>query len=428
MKVVSLISTLFWLFSGLAWALPMASSLEDGDLEDMMMQIIDSNSEAYELYDFIDDSSLALESMGSSDLFKRDVKTVSSLLETVNRSGIIFDVLDEIAGHPRRISLLANATARLIKSLGGSLDLSLLEEIGAGLNITNIYDIVKDSGLVTSILDGILLDDNYRPVLVKLIKRIAEANKSLIAYIIDDVFAAAKKKRADDDDDDDNSNGGTLETFAINIVSTVLSSRLFTNIVNDTVVALNDTGIAVYIVKRAIADESYQNMTVELFDDLKDTGVIKIDNSTLSNLNITKIVSGVLDNPTMILRLTRAALSGDLNLRQTFGKYAGAIKDIVKDLEDDGLFRDLNNYVFSTDSNRRTSSRLAVSSSSARSSTSSRSNRNQQVKAAGSNSKSSATTSSDSGSYNIHQQSKTPIIKALIYFQSVLFGGALLLF
>lgn len=428
MKVVSLISTLFWLFSGLAWALPMASSLEDGDLEDMMMQIIDSNSEAYELYDFIDDSSLALESMGSSDLFKRDVKTVSSLLETVNRSGIIFDVLDEIAGHPRRISLLANATARLIKSLGGSLDLSLLEEIGAGLNITNIYDIVKDSGLVTSILDGILLDDNYRPVLVKLIKRIAEANKSLIAYIIDDVFAAAKKKRADDDDDDDNSNGGTLETFAINIVSTVLSSRLFTNIVNDTVVSLNDTGIAVYIVKRAIADESYQNMTVELFDDLKDTGVIKIDNSTLSNLNITKIVSSVLDNPTMILRLTRAALSGDLNLRQTFGKYAGAIKDIVKDLEDDGLFRDLNNYVFSTDSNRRTSSRLAVSSSSARSSTSSRSNRNQQVKAAGSNSKSSATTSSDSGSYNIHQQSKTPIIKALIYFQSVLFGGALLLF
>lgn len=428
MKVVSLISTLFWLFTGLAWALPMASSLEDGDLEDMMMQIIDVNNEAYELYDFIDDSSLALESMGSSDLFKRDVKTVESLLETVNRSGIIFDVLDEIAGHPRRISLLANATARLIKSLGGSLDLSLLEEIGAGLNITNIYDIVKDSGLVTSILDGILLDDNYRPVLVKLITRIAEANKSLIAYIIDDVFAAAKKKRADDDDDDDNSNGGTLETFAINIVSTVLSSRLFTNIVNDTVVALNDTGIAVYIVKRAIADESYQNMTVELFEDLKDTGVIKIDNSTLSNLNITKIASSVLDNPTMILRLTRAALSGDLNLRQTFGKYAGAIKDIVKDLEDDGLFRDLNNYVFSTDSNRRTSSRLAVSSSSARSSTSSRSNRNQQVKAAGSNSKSSATTSSDSGSYNIHQQSKTPIIKALIYFQSVLFGGALLLF
>ena len=69
MKVVSLISTLFWLFSGLAWALPMASSLEDGDLEDMMMQIIDSNSEAYELYDFIDDC--RTEGITINDLYEK---------------------------------------------------------------------------------------------------------------------------------------------------------------------------------------------------------------------------------------------------------------------------------------------------------------------------------------------------------------------
>lgn len=328
----------FWFISGLFVCTKVAHSIPTPlgpqfEIDTFLQDITDEDFAFDDLIEVFEDGYEEL-----NELDKRDEKTIESVLLTLNRSGIIFDLLDQIADHPNRISILANATAGLIKRLGdGNLDVSQLTTIGAGLNISSIYDVVKDSGLVTSLLDGILLDDDYRPVLVKLITRIVESNKSILAYIFNVVLQKRDLlKRAD--------NEGSLITFVTNIVSTVLASDLLGGFLTDTVNALNDTGVAVYIVKTAIADELYQNMTAQLAKDIYATGVIKLNSSAL---NVTSLVDKALSDPTRILTVVSAVLSGNLKL-SGFGKYGDGIKAIISDLEDNGLFSDLNNYLFSS--------------------------------------------------------------------------------
>ena len=52
------------------------------------------------------------------------------------------------------------------------------------LNITGLYQLWKIQGLITSLLDGILLDENFRPRLVDLIDRLVLSQKNVLLYIL----------------------------------------------------------------------------------------------------------------------------------------------------------------------------------------------------------------------------------------------------
>lgn len=413
---------IFSLITSFVAAVPLVSPSSEifdiGSLFDEMIEVGMYSDESLNLFDYLDSNIDELQDLlgaESYSLGKRGESSVASILRLVNSSGVIWELLDQVAGHPTRIEWLANATAHLISSIGGgSIDISLLASLASGLNGSEVFDIVKDSGLVTSILDGILLDDDYRPVLVKLIERIVYSAEPLLKYLITVVLQKRDlEKRAD--------NSGSLETFVGNILSSVLSSSLFTDILNETVVALNDTGFVVYVVKHFIADESYQNMTAALLTDIYKTGVIDVGKVT-SSLNVTSIVGTALDDPTKIASLVGGLLSGNVDL-SGLGKYADAVKQIIKDLENDGLFARLNTDLFS---------KKATSTSKAASSSSTNGNNKKVASADSSSSSASATASSssksDSGSSNLYERASSPFAKGMLFFQSLIFGGALLMF
>lgn len=267
---------------------------------------------------------------------KRDMElSIESILNLVNRSGIIYDILDQIAYDPKRIEFVANITGRLVGDYNSSSFSSLLQE--DAFNYTLIYEKVMDSGVVTSLLDGILLDESYRPTLVKLVSRILEGNENLILYVVKDVFKKSKR------DNLEKRSTGSLETFLGNILSTIFSSKLVSGIADDTLVALNNTQFLTYNAKKLIANEAYQNMTAQLAIDLIRNGQIKLDSQAL---NVTSIASRILSRPDIVLKIASNLLSGNMDT-SSMGKYAGAIRSIIQETEKNGVFEKLNNYVFS---------------------------------------------------------------------------------
>jgi hypothetical protein len=264
--------------------------------------------------------------------------------------------LDLLAGHPNRIEYVANLTGSLIKDAGSfSLDSLGLNttKIANLVNISAIVNDVIDSGLIQSILDGILLDPNYTPVLVNITYNVVESSKYLLYYLFDDILAkrdiTSKDiheliKRANND--------GGLGEFVSNAIATILSSKLVGGIAYDTLNALNDTGVAVYVVKRFIATPKYLNMTVTLAEDIWNTGAINVT-SIVSSFSLSGLLSDAeklvnSDFVTNIVNdLVNAVLSGDISkIFSSLGKYADAVGRIVSGLEDKGLFADLNSLIF----------------------------------------------------------------------------------
>lgn len=377
--IVTILSTLassYTLSSVRSEGLSAESFLED------FIQLTDSPEEIWDFYDYAVNK-------------KRDEElTIENILIKFNESQILFKGVDALSESKKAQELIVNATTFLLKQVGNVNLTSLLYTTSKlHLNVSGIYYTVEKSGLIQSTLDGILLDESYRPVLVKLVERIVYPNLDAIYFLMQKyLHPASNKKRADDSD--------SLEQFATNIISTVLHSQVFSETLTDLLNALNDTGVAVYTIKRLIASEQFQNLTVSLFKDIYATGAIKLN---LSSLNISAIVDYFLKDPKVLTSALTGVMSGGNNLGATFGKYTDGVKGIIKDLEDDGFFVTLNDYLFS-------SSTLAVSTSS----TTTKQNKNKDTNAV---SRSKATTSAESSAY-ILTPSSNPVYKLLFIIQS----------
>lgn len=265
--------------------------------------------------------------------------TVEYLLNALNRSEILFDVLDLVAYNPKRIAMVANTTSRLVGDVNLTAITHSASKLNLDLNYTRIYDDVVKSGVVTSLLRGILLDTSYRPVLVNLINRLLEGNKNIFNYVVKNIFKKSKR----DEIFDKRNFKGSLEDFVAGILSAVLNSDLVGGIALDTLVALNETQFLTYTVKRFIANEGYQNMTAQLVLDIANSGNVQINSNAL---NITNIVDKVLSRPMVIVSLVSNVLSGNFQV-PSLGEYTSAVKAIIADVENSGTFADLNQYVFS---------------------------------------------------------------------------------
>ena len=341
-----------------------------------------------------------------ANLYKRHEKTIETLLEYVNKSGIIFDLLDQIADYPERVQAIGNLTVGLLGRLP-PIDLSnlLLPKNMGSMTNNSLVNVLLKSGLVKSLADGLLLDESFRPVLVNLTYRIVDANKNVILYIVDGVLAKRDlEKRAND-------YSGSLGEFAKNIFGSVLDSNLFLNTFGDIVNALNDTGVAVYVVKKFLSDDAYLNMTATIANDAIHSGAINITGTP----NITKIIGGVLADPSALGKLASGALSGKVDLKGIFGKYSPAIKGIIQGLERKGLFEELNDYIFPSSSSQTPQTTSNKKEAQATLS----------VTTTGVKKDKASSSAKGAGSTTTHNNS---LMRALFYIQSFIFGGALILF
>ena len=377
---------------------------------------------------------------------KRDAnteETIEGILKAVNNSGVIWTLLDSVADDPSRIEYIGNLTSSFLKNYNITLNIAdlLLESssLTENLNITGLLSAVENSGLITSLLDGILLDENFRPRLVDLIDRLVLSQKNVLLYIFAGVLSKRDLmadgelvnvllKRATSNDD---SYSGSLGSFLNNAASTVLSSSLVSNAAADVLNALNDTGFLVYATKRFLSSDSYINMTVALVNDIVSSSSVTIDTS---GLNITELISGTLGNPKEIAALVGSLLSGDSSqtsqLSNYLGRYSGALSQILQDLEKKGLFAELNSYIFgdSTTKASATATATATATSSANGKNVANNN-NKDAATSGSATSNSLTSSNTKSASNgagaiiyTGSNTQTTFLKAL----TILFGGALL--
>lgn len=465
-------------------ATPMALPVPDSKFE---IQLVDDGIFEREATELINQFITQLN--GNLDLSKRDESTIANILLQVNKSGIIFELLDYVADSDSIISTISNATENLISGVNISLLLSGgLSSLLSSLNLTQILGVVQDSGLLQSILDGTLLDTSFQPTIAGIIEKAVRANEGLLAVIFNTYLKPASNskrqlKAATSDgaiifspsessavnsiqsqlspasittlgasSTSRSSTGGTtsrsatastsastsaratttsstrasttaasgnsssssstasstadtsgsLNSFVGNIAGEVLGSLVFIGTLNDTLVALNDTGVALYIVKRILSTESYIDMFGTIISNVMYSGALNVTALT-SSLNITELLGTYLDNPEKLLGLASSVLSSNSlsSLSSDSPDYTGALENIVSIMENDGLFVELNSYLFPSSS---TAGNKAVASSTLSTSTS------------GSTSTGSSSTSSKAEGSNV-------IIPGS--FLSIILGGAL---
>nr|WOG36151.1 uncharacterized protein [Candida metapsilosis] len=485
MYLTNIFIILFCLFTSLVQCIPMSPIPQGSELSirEEMDQLIEShwNSDDASLYyDLIDmfsnEDLLAKRDDNNDDL----QNTINFVIEKLNSSGIIWDLLDSIADNPDRVEYLANLTSSLLGGMNITINVadilsgnSPLASLTKYVNYTAVYNAVMDSGLVTSLADGLLLDSSFRPRLADIVSRVVWSQRDLLLYIFTTVFQkreymfkrgtvnqadinlwSSLLKAADNigsESTTSSSSGGytidpnifsslmnlnsqaaqtqssssasqsatsansrqsasassalsalgsaastalssvsksatassssravvtassstsvnsseysgSLGSFVENAAGAILGSNFVGTVANDVLNSLNDTGFAVYFVKRFLSDDAYLNMTAAIADSLMSSGTINID---LSGVNVTSLVDTVLGDPSTIVGAVGSLLSGNSSaLSGTLGKYSGAIQSLIGDIEATGLFARLNSYIFGNSSSSSSSSSSATQASS----------------------------------------------------------------
>lgn len=283
-----------------------------------------------------------------SNVFQRIDTTefIENILNLVNRSNIIFDVLDLVAYNPDAISLIADTVTTLVAEDWTELS-ETADNIPIDLDYTILYEQVMSSGILSSLLDGILLDKSYRPVLVRYFIQILKKNKNLLNYMVHNLFEQSKRDESLSISD----LTATLESFSmsdltatllsyVNIFAAPLNSDLAERFAFNTLVALNNTQFLTHTVKRILADEGYQNMTAQLAIDFFKSGVVVVNGELFSTSDI---LEAIVSAPSPVEGIVKQVLSGNFHF-PALGKYAPAVKEILQDIENSGTFAELKRY------------------------------------------------------------------------------------
>lgn len=233
---------------------------------------------------------------------KRDdssASTLTQVLSQVQSSGVITSVLEEIANSPTQINNLASLAESLIKNGGG-----VVGGLNISLNVSSLLKTVEDSGLIFSTLDGLMFNVTNRNFLADrlgvLLKRnpwVAQlltdlgAGKALtVAHIADLVQNFTSKASNWDEmlqqtesvtsksvvfgarDDSSGQYAGSAQEFLNNLINTVASSTLASQSIGDILQAVNDSAIVVPIVVDVLNSTSILRMVGSLVGKLYNAG------------------------------------------------------------------------------------------------------------------------------------------------------------
>lgn len=243
----------------------------------------------------LDDLYLRLQDITDDHVYRRDEdsSTIASLLGAVNNSGILIDILHEVASSETQMNNLVDTLVGVIQNRSLS---------GLGLNISintsEILDKVLDLGIVNNTLDLLLLDVDNRNYLAdnlggslarqvwvaQLLTDLGNGAELSIDHIAD-VIKNTKSKASNYDEinpyqttfgkrADENEYAGLASEFLNNIVNTVLNSQLALTSIDSIIKGLDDSGIITATVLQVLNDTAIKDMVLYIAVRVYESGVL----------------------------------------------------------------------------------------------------------------------------------------------------------
>lgn len=259
------------------------------------------------------------------DLSKRDAleTTLLQLIQSLNRSGVIIDVLHEIADSPEQMNTLSNWIFQFLVKAQSSNALSGLNVL---INLTELQNTVMESGLIQSTLNGLLLDETQRNILADNIAEVL-VNYSWIGVLLkkigadgklnfDIIFETARSYQSKDPGfngtsypklrkrDNSSEHSGSLQAFLNNLVGSALSSQLASSSLASILAAVNDSGVVIPTLQASLGDQKILQMVGFIANKLYNFGVFdqiplnKWFQKGKQNHFISNMLEKLLTNPT----------------------------------------------------------------------------------------------------------------------------------
>lgn len=231
----------------------------------------------------------------TSQITKRDATSdlLNSVLQSLNNSNVVIDVLHQIADSPTEMNTLSNYIFQVLVSV---LTGKAIKGLNVTVNATQILSAVKGSGIIESTLNSLLFDDSQ---LEKFAASLGETmvNNTWIPKIVytygttghlsfQTIFNLARNTQSKDPGfkgatyqplqllrRDSNNYLGTLQTFINNIIGSGLTSSLFLDSLENILVAVKNSGVVISLVQTAVADPKIQYMGGFIANKLYNYGV-----------------------------------------------------------------------------------------------------------------------------------------------------------
>lgn len=294
-------------------------------------------------------------SLLDSQFEKRDAEAqLESLLTTVNQSGLIFTLLDQVANDSATLNLVAQTVGGIIS--GNTSANSLLSGLNITLNVSSILEAALQSGLIGSTLAGLLLDEDNRNLITDFLGLFLARNTwagqllinlgngdplsiENIIFLIKTVRSKAGNAQAngvrnvviDAHNKRDDEFAGSANTFFSNAINAVISSQLLGTSVTTIFQALNNTGILVPIIVQATKDPNTLKLAQTFAIDLYQTGAL-----TDKNLPLNPIFQGLKKDNT---------LSNSVQTALTHPIFSPALAAIFQRLENSGVYQQVQRNI-----------------------------------------------------------------------------------
>lgn len=251
----------------------------------------------------------SLAAIDDHDLGKRDMLTdnLESILLAVNNSGIVIDILHEIADSTEQMNTLSNWLFQALLSIKSN---SAIKGLNVTVNTTDIFAQVKASGLILSTIHELFFDDQQRDYFADSVGALLTRyvwiprivydigyNGKITVNRIADLVQNTKTKNPNPETNGtveasvkpllkrefyslqeraDNSTGaysGSLQAFFNNLIQAGLMSSLAESSLSSILTAVNNSGIVAPIVQAAVRDVKIQKMAFFIVNKLYNFGV-----------------------------------------------------------------------------------------------------------------------------------------------------------
>lgn len=253
---------------------------------EILNQIDTFDNPAYE--QVVDD----IKFMSDDSIFhKRDESGfLESVLNTVYSSGVIQDVLYEIAGDQDQIDSLVNITTSLIKT-----GIATIPTLNISINSSNIASTVVDSGIVATTAEYLLMNDTNRDYVAEfagnllasniwipqLLNELGAGKKLSVDLIVDLINNTPNKNPKYNSSISEEQKQVILSTraedsaldFLNNVISGVLKSEFFTASLSTVFDSLNSSGIVGPLAMSLLRNDTMLSIVPKVISGLYHNGV-----------------------------------------------------------------------------------------------------------------------------------------------------------
>lgn len=199
---------------------------------------------------------------------------IESVLVAVNLSGALWTLVDQVAASNSTLDSIANTAISL---LSGNSSSSSGLSLNISLNTSELLDKVMLSGLIQSTATGLLLNNATNdklagvvghilksvPWVAEILKATGDGKEITIPFLADLIQNSTSKDPNFSTDSqkqvvfsnakrNDNGTAGSAAAFFNNLANSVLQSSLVSTSIDDVLVALNETGFVLDLVKQSL--------------------------------------------------------------------------------------------------------------------------------------------------------------------------------